>query len=126
MPTFVHIDWAQAEAENVKFTRLAWTLAIALTIDQLLVIFTLRYDLQARLHTRAIMVDHAFGAHRGAHVALSHNETWWALWEPLFLTLLTILAFLLLSVSTPEGQWLLTALLILLLEELGASEFLTI
>lgn len=71
------------------------------------------------------MVDHAIGADWGAHIALSYDETWWALWEPLFLTLLTILAFLLLSVATPERQWLFAALLVLL-EELGASEFFTI
>ena len=33
MATFVHVHWAESEAENIELTRLPWTLSIALSID---------------------------------------------------------------------------------------------
>ena len=67
------------------------------------------------------MVYHALRADRRTHIALSNHEAGWALGEPLLFTLLAILALLLLAVATPEGEWLLTAF-VMLLKELGTSE----
>ena len=125
MAALVHIDWAETEAENVKLTGLARTLAIALTINHLFIVIALLDHFKTRLHASTFMINHAIWANWCAHIALSDYKARWALWEPLFLTLLTILAFLTLSISTPEGKWLFAAF-ILLLEELGASEIVQI
>ena len=69
------------------------------------------------------MVDHAIWTHWGAYITLRDNEARRALWIPFCIAFLAVLALFLLSISTPEGKRLFTALL-LLLEEFGASEVL--
>lgn len=102
--TLVHVHGAQAEAQDVEFARLAGALAIALAVDQLLVISTLGQNVETRLNAGAVVVDHAFGADRSTHVTLRHNEARWANWEPLLFAFLAVLALLFLAITSPERQ----------------------
>ena len=54
---FGHVGGAEAETEDVKFASFAGTLAVALAIDQLLVVVASVRHLQARLDAHAVVVD---------------------------------------------------------------------
>ena len=81
---------------------MAGALTIALTIDHLLVMIALLYHFETRLHASTLVINHAFRAYWCAYITLGYYEARWALREPLFFTLLAILAFLLLAIATPE------------------------
>ena len=116
----VHVHGAETEAQNVELARLSGALAVALTVNELLVVAALGQRLLARLQASAIMVDHAFRAHRGAHVALGDHKARRARREPLIFALLAIAALFLLSVASPQREGLLAPDL-RLLEELRAG-----
>ena len=119
MSAFVHVHWAETEAKHIILACLSRALPVALSINQLLFISALRHYIQARSNASSIVINHAIWAHRGAHVTLSDNKAWWALRVPLILALLTLMALLILAVSSPERQRLLTSV-VSLLKELGA------
>lgn len=121
VPTLVHIHGAKAKAENIELASLSRTLTIALTIDHLFVVATCGNHFHARLHARALVINHAIGANWCTNIAFGHDKAWWALWEPLLLAFLAIRALFLLTVATPQGKRLFTAFFVFL-EELGASE----
>lgn len=116
-----HVGRAQAETEDVKLAGFAGTRAVALAVDQLLVVVARVRHLQAGSDAHAVVVNRARGASGRAHVALSRFEVGRARGEPLRLALLAALALLELPVSAPQRQRLLAAD-VDLLEELGAAE----
>lgn len=121
MATFMHIDGAETETEDIVFACLSWALSIALAINELLVIAALRLISCTRLNAGAIVINLVVWADRGAHIALCDHEGRRALRVPLLLTLLAIMALLVLSIASPEGKRLFTAKFSLF-EEFGAGK----
>lgn len=117
----VHVHGAETEAQDVELARLSGALTVALAVDELLIGTALLKRRHAWLHASTIVVNHAIGADRCTHVALSNDEAGRALREPVVATLLALAALLFLTVSAPQRKGLLAAKLCHL-EELGARE----
>jgi len=100
--TLVHIHGAQTEAKDVVLACLAGALAIALAIDELLVMTTLGDVLLSWLDAGSVVVNHAVWAHRCADIALGDCERRWALREPALFALLAVMTFFVLTISTPK------------------------
>lgn len=116
MAALLHVDRAQAEAKNVVLARLARALAVALTVDQLLVDSAFLDVRNSGHNAGAVMVDHTVGADRSAYVALGDHEGRWALREPLLFALLAVVALAQLAVASPQRQGFCAASLSLLKE----------
>ncbi len=99
---FVHIHGAKAEAKDIKFTCLSWALSVAFAINELLIFATLGFIGSARLNAGTIVINVLIWADRSANITLCDNERRRALRVPLPLALLAIMAFLVLSVASPQ------------------------
>ena len=102
MTALVHIHWTQTEAQDTVLASLSWALPVALSINELLILTALFHNVKAWPHANSIMVNGAIWADRSAHIAISNDEAWWALWVPLILAHLAVVASLSLPISTPK------------------------
>ena len=99
--TFVHIHGTKTKAENIKLTRLPRTLSIALSIDKLFILCTFLYNVQPWSYTDSIMINCTVWANWGTNITLSDYKAWRADWEPFTFANLTVVASLLLPISSP-------------------------
>lgn len=117
----VHVQGAQAEAEQAVFAGLARALPVALAVDELLVGAALLDDVEARPHADPVVVNRPIWADRRTNVALGDDKALGAYGEPLVFTHLATVAALALAVAPPQAERLLTAM-VRLLKELWTHE----
>ena len=102
MATFVHVHGAKTEAKDIKFACLSWALSVTLAIDELLIFTTFGLIGSTWLNAGTIVINILIWADRSANITLCDNEGRRALGVPLLLTLLAVMAFLVLSIASPQ------------------------
>ena len=109
MATFDHVSWAKTETKNWILRSLSWAFAITISVDKLFIGMAFLNDIEAWFDANTLMINGTIRAHWSTDVTFSCHKARWTDWEPFIATLLTVSALFLLTISSPQREWLLTS-----------------